>query len=110
MGQPRSCRIGPGHLDQPAAQVNAVQPCGGGALCDLNGQVARTGSQIQDTPLFQVSDDLFGLLKPFAYTTIASGICGVTVILMPIGMLIGLAALIIEGMIFLRAKEQVEFV
>jgi hypothetical protein len=60
--------------------------------------------------LLKMGDDLFCLLSPFAYTTIASGICGVTVILMPIGMLIGLAALIIEGMIFLRAKEQVEFV
>ena len=57
-----------------------------------------------------MSAELLGLLKPFAYTTIASGICGVTVILMPIGMLVGIAALIIEGMIFLRAKEEVEFV
>ena len=60
--------------------------------------------------LLKLGDDLFGLARPFAYTTMASGILGATVILMPIGLLAQLAALVIMGMIFLRAKEQAEFV
>ena len=60
--------------------------------------------------LLKLKDDLFGLLKPYAYTTLAAAICGATIILMPIGLIIQLAALVIQGMIFLRAKEQVEFV
>jgi len=60
--------------------------------------------------LLQMKEDLYGLLKPFAYTTMAAAICGATIILMPIGLIIQLAALVMQGMIFLRAKEQVEFV
>jgi hypothetical protein len=60
--------------------------------------------------LLHLKDDLFGLLKPYAYTTIALGILGATILLMPIALFIQIAALIIQGMIFLRAKEQVEFV
>jgi hypothetical protein len=60
--------------------------------------------------LLKLDDDLFGLLKPFAYSTMAAGICGATIILMPIGLIIQLAAFVIQGMIFLRAKEQIEFV
>ncbi len=60
--------------------------------------------------LLKLRDDLFGLLKPFAYTTMAAAICGATILLMPIGLIIQLGALVIQGMIFLRAKEQVEFV
>lgn len=59
--------------------------------------------------LLKLNDDLFGLKRPFAYTTIAGGICGATVILMPFCLLAGLAALVMQGMIFLRAKEDVEF-
>lgn len=60
--------------------------------------------------LLKLNDDLFGLLKPFVYTTMAAAICGVTILLMPIGLILQLGALVIQGMIFLRAKEQVEFV
>ena len=60
--------------------------------------------------LLKLNDDLFGLLKPFAYTKIAAGICGATIILAPLGMLISTASIFIMGMIFLRAKEGVEFV
>jgi len=60
--------------------------------------------------MLKLQDDLFGLLKPFAYLYIAAGICAVSVILMPLGMLVAIATLFIEGMIFLRTKEQVEFV
>jgi hypothetical protein len=59
--------------------------------------------------LLKLKDDLFGLLKPYAYTTIASGVCGATIILAPIGLLAAVAALVMLGMIFLRAKREAEF-
>jgi hypothetical protein len=58
--------------------------------------------------LLKLQDDLFGLLKPYAYTTIGSGVCGATVILAPIGLLAALVALVMQGMIFLRVKREVE--
>jgi hypothetical protein len=61
------------------------------------------GVQIQ-----KMEDDMFGLLKPFAYATIGSGICGATVLLIPIGLLFAMTALVIEGMIFLRANREAE--
>ncbi len=59
--------------------------------------------------LLKLEDDLFGLKKPYAYTMLGAGICGVTVILMPFSLLAGLVSLVMLGMIFLRAKEEVEF-
>ncbi|MFC1475445.1 hypothetical protein ACFLQW_00400 [Candidatus Zixiibacteriota bacterium] len=59
--------------------------------------------------LLKLEDNLFGLKRPFAYLTIAGGVCGVTVILMPFYFLAGLVSLVIQGMIFLRAKEDMEF-
>jgi hypothetical protein len=59
--------------------------------------------------LLKLDDDLFGLKQPFAYVTIAGGICGITVVLIPFYMLASLIALVIQGMIFLRAKEDHEF-
>lgn len=58
--------------------------------------------------LLKLKNDLFGLLKPFAYMTIASGVLGATVILAPLGLIAAVAALVILGMIFLRAKEEAE--
>jgi hypothetical protein len=58
--------------------------------------------------LLRLKDDLYGLLKPFAYTTIASGALGATIILAVFGLLAALVALVIQGMVFLRAKEQEE--
>jgi hypothetical protein len=60
--------------------------------------------------LLKLKDDLFGLLKPFAYTTMAAGICGASIILAPLGLLAAITSLFIQGMIFLRAKEEVQFV
>ena len=59
--------------------------------------------------LLKLQADLFGFLKPYAYSTIVSGVCGATIILMPIGLLAAIAALAIQGMIFLRAKDDVEY-
>jgi hypothetical protein len=58
--------------------------------------------------LLKLKDDLFGLLKPYAYTTIGSGVCGATIILAPIGLFVAAAALVILGMIFLRAMREAE--
>jgi len=60
------------------------------------------------TMLLKLKDDLFGLLRPYAYTTIVSGVCGATVVLSPIGLLAAVVALVMQGMIFLRAKREAE--
>ncbi len=60
--------------------------------------------------LLQLKDDLFGQLKPFAYATIGSGVGIVSILLMPFGLLAAVTAYIIQGIIFLRAAEDVEFV
>lgn len=54
-----------------------------------------------------LSNNLYGLLKPFAYTSIASGLCLATIILIPLGLLIGAASNVILGIIFFRAAEQI---
>jgi hypothetical protein len=59
--------------------------------------------------LLKMKDDLFGLLKPYAFTTIGSGVCGATIILAPLGLLAAVIALVIMGMIFLRARREAEF-
>ncbi len=60
--------------------------------------------------LLKLKDDLFGLLKPFAYINIVSGVCIISILLLPIGLLCAVTAYIIQGIIFLRAAEDVEFV
>jgi hypothetical protein len=56
--------------------------------------------------LLKLKDDLFGLLQPYAYTTIVSGVCGATILLAPLGLLAAVIALVMLGMIFLRAKRE----
>jgi len=58
--------------------------------------------------LLKLKDDLFGLLRPYAYMSIASGVCGATVILAPIGVVAAVVALAMQGMIFLRARREAE--
>jgi ABC-type proline/glycine betaine transport system permease subunit len=58
------------------------------------------------TRLLRLSGDLYGLLKPFSYTQIVSGICLVTVFLFPVAILAGAVADVILGVIFFRAAEQ----
>ncbi len=63
--------------------------------------------------LLRLQDDLGGMLKPFAYTTIAAGACFVTIILAPFGLLLDALSNVFLGLIFLRtarAASQVEFV
>jgi len=58
------------------------------------------------TRLLRLSGNLYGLLKPFCYTTIMSGICLVTVFLLPVAILAGAVSDVILGVIFFRAAEQ----
>jgi len=63
--------------------------------------------------LLRLQDDLSGMLRPFAYTTIAAGACFVTIILAPFGYFVDAVANVMLGMIFLRtlkAPAPVEFV
>lgn len=58
------------------------------------------------TRLLRLSGNLYGLLKPFSYTQIVSGICFITVFLSPVGIIAGAIADVILGVIFFRAAEQ----
>jgi ABC-type proline/glycine betaine transport system permease subunit len=58
------------------------------------------------TRLLRLSENLYGLLKPFCYTQIVSGICLVTVFLLPVAILAGAIADVVLGVIFFRAAEQ----
>ncbi len=56
--------------------------------------------------LLRLPDDLFGLLKPFSYTIIASGVCYTSIILIPLGIIAEAVAGVILGMIFFRAAAE----
>jgi hypothetical protein len=58
------------------------------------------------TRLLRLSGDLYGLLKPFCYVTVGSGICLATVFLLPVAITAGAIADVILGVIFFRAAEQ----
>lgn len=60
--------------------------------------------------LHRLKNNLFGLLTPYVYTTIAVGVCVATVILFLLGVLIGVAAGLMQGLIFLKSAEEAEFV
>jgi hypothetical protein len=59
--------------------------------------------------LLKLRDDLFGLLRPYVFATIGSGVCGATLILAPVGKLAAAVAYVTLGMIFLRAKREADF-
>jgi hypothetical protein len=58
------------------------------------------------TRLLRLSDNLYGPLKAFCYTQIVCGICFITVLLFPVGVIAGAIADVILGVIFFRAAEQ----
>jgi hypothetical protein len=63
--------------------------------------------------LLRLRDDLWGLLKPFAYVQMAACILLATILLAPIGGLVDAVATFLMGMILLRADrgaQEVEFV
>ncbi len=56
--------------------------------------------------VLRLSSDLYGLLKPFSYSSIAFGLCIASIILIPLGLFVSMAQDVILGMIFFRAAEQ----
>ena len=58
------------------------------------------------TRLLRLAGNLYGLLKAFCYTTIMSGICLVTIFLLPVAITAGAIGDVILGVIFFRAAEQ----
>ena len=58
------------------------------------------------TRLLRLPGNLYGLLKPFCYITIVSGVCFITVFLSPVGIIAGAVTDVILGIIFFRAVEQ----
>ncbi len=60
--------------------------------------------------ILKSKDDLFGLQKPYAYLQITAGVLLLSVLLSPIGLLAATAAYIVQGILFLRAAEDLQFV
>jgi hypothetical protein len=60
--------------------------------------------------LFQIKDSLNDLLKAYTYIIMVSGALQASVILSPLALLLLPVSMVIVGMIFLRDKEEVEFV
>jgi hypothetical protein len=60
--------------------------------------------------LLRLKGDLLGMLKIYVYTTIAGGVYLVSILMFPLSLVIIVATYILEGIIFLRAAEDAEFV
>jgi hypothetical protein len=59
--------------------------------------------------LLKLESNLSGLLKPYVYSTIASGVCGATLVLGGFGSVIFMVSLILLGMILIRAESEPEY-
>jgi hypothetical protein len=57
--------------------------------------------------LMKLEDQLAGLLKPFCYLCIAQGVCKASIILIPLGLLVSMAADIVLALIFFRTADKV---
>jgi hypothetical protein len=55
--------------------------------------------------ILRLSDNLFGLLKPFSYISIGTGICFATLVLFPLGLIGSIASDVILGIIFFKEAE-----
>ena len=60
--------------------------------------------------LLRAKETLNDLLKAFAYVTLAAGVFEVSIIMSPLSLLLVPVSCVILGMIFLKEKEEVEFV
>ena len=60
--------------------------------------------------LLRLESDLGGLLRPYAYASIAAAVCFATVVLAPLGLLVQVATNVMLGMILLRQPSVPEFV
>ena len=58
------------------------------------------------TRLLKLAGNLYGLLKPFSHLSLLSGICFISIMLLPVGILVGAVSDVILGVIFFRAAEQ----
>lgn len=56
--------------------------------------------------LFNLEDNLYGLLIPFAFTIMINGLCFVSVILLPLTLVVRVVSDVILGIVFFRAVEQ----
>jgi hypothetical protein len=63
-------------------------------------------SLLFSTRLLRLPYRFYGLLKPYCYITIASGVCFMMVILLPVGIVVGAVTDVILGIIFFRAAEE----
>ncbi|MFH1373882.1 MAG: hypothetical protein ABII79_08815 [bacterium] len=59
--------------------------------------------------LLKLECNLSGLLKPYVYSTIAGGVCGVTLVLGEYGRPIFMVSLILLGIILIRAESEPEY-
>lgn len=59
--------------------------------------------------MLKMDSGLSGLLKPYVYSTIAGGVCGVTLVLGEYGRPIFMVSLILLGMILIRAESEPEY-
>jgi len=57
------------------------------------------------TRLQRLPDSLYGLLNPYCKITLVSGVCFITVLLLPVGILAGAVTDVLLGIIFFRAAE-----
>lgn len=57
------------------------------------------------TKLLRLQDTMYGMLKPFAYTSMAVGLCNASIVLIPIALIASAVSDIILGIIFMRAAE-----
>ncbi|MGH7266682.1 MAG: hypothetical protein ACREMB_17805 [Candidatus Rokuibacteriota bacterium] len=60
---------------------------------------------VYGTRLLRLPADLFGLRRPYGYTTIAAGVGTGLVVLLPLGLLAGIVADVFLGLILLRAAS-----
>ena len=58
--------------------------------------------------LLQFPDNLQGLHKPYCYLNIAAGICLASLLLLPLGILLGAVADVMLGTIFLQAAARIK--
>ncbi len=56
--------------------------------------------------LLRLSNNLYGLLKPFVYVGIASALCLATFILFPLGLILWAVQYVMLGLIFFRAADE----
>lgn len=56
--------------------------------------------------MLELEDNVYGLLKPFAYQSIAAGVMYATIILFPLAIITDLIAKITLGIIFLRTASE----